>query len=172
MIDNDSAAIASGKGRTAVLHDEVAAVFGHLGLRLVVLEDRTGLALSGYVKTTSPDWDPMSDMRIARVRDGQHRQTGLDLPATERALPSPVRALDRGDHEILDRARTVDHAEPLGVRPHQAAVRSGGRRRLRISSPRTWPGQVPTDDILTASWFPHSNHSGLRSMHQADSPRG
>jgi hypothetical protein len=38
FIDNDSAAIASGKGRHARLHDEVAAVAGHLGLKIVVLE--------------------------------------------------------------------------------------------------------------------------------------
>ncbi len=38
FIDNDSAAIASGKGRGAILHDEVAALAGHLGLKVVVLE--------------------------------------------------------------------------------------------------------------------------------------
>lgn len=33
VVDNDFSIVASGKGRLARLHDEVAALFGHLGPR-------------------------------------------------------------------------------------------------------------------------------------------
>ena len=38
VVDNDASIVATGKGRRAVLHEEVAAVAGHLGMKVVVLE--------------------------------------------------------------------------------------------------------------------------------------
>lgn len=40
VVDNDSSIVATGRGRTAKLHDEVSALFGHLGAKVIVLEPR------------------------------------------------------------------------------------------------------------------------------------
>ncbi|MGH2579483.1 MAG: hypothetical protein ACRDGP_01370 [Actinomycetota bacterium] len=38
VVDNDSSIVAGGVGKRAVVHPEVAALCGHLGMRLIVLE--------------------------------------------------------------------------------------------------------------------------------------
>jgi len=38
VVDNDSSIVASGRRRFARLHDEVAALFGHLRAKVIVLE--------------------------------------------------------------------------------------------------------------------------------------
>ncbi len=38
VFDNDSSIVATGSGRKAVLHDEIAAIFGHLAIKPIILE--------------------------------------------------------------------------------------------------------------------------------------
>jgi hypothetical protein len=79
-VDNDPAVVAEGKGRRARLHPEVAALAGHLGLRIVVREVRIrrpgsprygGWYRSGRTRssTFSPDAGPGTYRIKARLRN-------------------------------------------------------------------------------------------------------
>jgi transposase len=153
FIDNDSAAIASGKGRTAVLHDEVAAVAGHLGLKVVVLEparpeskgqvERTVeylegsfLPLRGFASLT--DLQEQSDAWTADVAHRRHhRRVGArvaDALAVERghlrALPAALPDVDRRTEVRVTkdgfvRVADVDYSVPPGL--------AGRRLQVRVS---------------------------------------
>jgi transposase len=117
-VDNDSSIVASGKGRRAVLHDEVAALAGHLGLKVIVLEpgkpqskgqvERT----NGYLETSFlplrmfdslPDLQAQSDVWATDVAYRRHhRRVGAKVAeawAVEkgylRAVPHPLPDVDR-----------------------------------------------------------------------------
>ncbi len=152
VIDNDSAAIAYGKGRTAVLHDEVAAVAGHLGLKIVVLEparpeskgqvERTVEYLEGsFLPLRSfqgiGDLQSQSDAWTADVAHRRHhRRVGsrvADALAVERghlrALPAALPDVDRRTEVRVTkdgfvRVADVDYSVPPGLAGRRLQVRS------------------------------------------------
>jgi len=153
FIDNDSAAIASGKGRNAVLHAEVAAVAGHLGLKIVVLEpgrpeskgqvERTIEYLEGSFLplrrfASLEDLQEQSDAwtaKVALVR--HHRRVGAkvaDALAVEqdhlRGLPAVLPDVDRRTEVRVTkdgfvRVGDVDYSVPPGL--------AGRRLQVRVS---------------------------------------
>jgi len=153
FIDNDSAAIASGKGRHARLHDEVAAVAGHLGLKIVVLEparpeskgqvERTVEYLEGSFLPlrhfeSLADLQEQSDRWTAEVAHRRyHRRVGArvgDALAVERghlrALPAVLPDVDRrtevrATKDGFVRVADVDYSVPPGL--------SGRRLQVRLS---------------------------------------
>jgi transposase len=153
IIDNDSAAIASGKGRNARLHDEVAAVAGHLGLKIVVLE-RARPESKGQVERTVgylegsflplrrfdslADLQAQSDAWTAEVAHRRHhRRVGArvgDALAVERgylrALPAVLPDTDRRTEVRVTRdgfvrVADVDYSVPPGL--------AGRRLQVRVS---------------------------------------
>jgi transposase len=161
FIDNDSAAIASGKGRAAVLHDELAAVAGHLGLKIVVLEparpeskgqvERTVEYLEGSFLPlrrfgSLADLQEQSDAWTAEVAFSRHhRRVGArvaDALTVERghlrALPAALPDVDRrtevrATKDGFVRVADVDYSVPPGL--------SGRRLQVRVS---------PTEVVVTA----------------------
>lgn len=153
FIDNDSAAIASGKGRNARLHDEVAAVAGHLGLKIVVLEparpeskgqvERTVEYLEGSFLPlrrfeSLADLQSQSDAWAAEVAFARHhRRVGArvaDALAVERGhlrslpavLPDTDRRIEvRVTKDGFVRVGDVDYSVPPGL--------AGRRLQVRIS---------------------------------------
>jgi transposase len=152
FIDNDSAAIASGKGRTAILHDELAAVAGHLGLKVVVLEparpeskgqvERTVeylegsfLPLRGFASLA--DLQEQSDAWAADVAwSRHHRRVGArvaDALAVERThlralpplLPDVARRTEvRVTKDGFVRVADVDYSVPPGLSGRRLQVRA------------------------------------------------
>jgi len=153
FIDNDSAAIASGKGRNAILHDEVAAIAGHLGLKIVVLEparpeskgqvERTVEYLEGSFLplrhfASLGDLQEQSDAWAAEVAFSRHhRRVGAkvaDALAVERghlrALPQVLPDVDRRSEVRVTkdgfvRVADVDYSVPPGL--------SGRRLQVKVS---------------------------------------
>jgi len=153
FIDNDSAAIASGKGRHAILHEEVAAVAGHLGLKIVVLEPARPES-KGQVERTVEyletsflplrhfeslvDLQEQSDAWTAEVAHRRHhRRVGGrvgDALAVERGhlrgLPAVLPDVDRRTEVRVTkdgfvRVADVDYSVPPGL--------SGRRLQVRVS---------------------------------------
>lgn len=153
FIDNDRAAVASGKGRKAVLHDEVAAVAGHLGVKVVVLEpgrpeskgqvERTvGYLESSFLPlrrfSSLEDLQDQSDMWAAEVAYRRHhRRVGgrvADALAVERdhlrALPEVLPDTDRRTEARVTkdgfvRVGDADYSVPPGL--------AGRRLQVRVS---------------------------------------
>jgi transposase len=152
-VDNDSSVVASGKGRRAVLHDQVAALAGHLGLRIVVLEpgrpqskgqvERT----NGYLETSFlplrtftslADLQNQSDQWAAEVAYRRHhRRVGAKVGEAWvvekgylRALPDPLPDVDRRTEVRVTRdgfvrVGDVDYSVPPGL--------AGRRLQVRVS---------------------------------------
>jgi hypothetical protein len=157
VVDNDTSIVADGVGKRAVLHPEVAALCGQLGMRLVVLEpgkpqskgqvERT----NGYLETSFlplrrfqdvADLQTQSDAWAEQVAwRRHHRRVGArvaDALAAERrflrALPDPlpdadVRTEVRVQRDGFVRVRDVDYSVPPGL--------AGRRVQIRLS-----PAQV------------------------------
>lgn len=153
FIDNDSAAIASGKGRNARLHDEVAAVAGHLGLKIVVLEPARPESKGQVERTVEylqtsflplrrfsslADLQDQSDRWTSEVAHRRHhRRVGArvgDALAVERghlrALPAVLPDVDRRTEVRVTkdgfvRVADVDYSVPPGL--------SGRRLQVRLS---------------------------------------
>jgi transposase len=153
FIDNDSAAIASGKGRNAILHEEVAAVAGHLGLRIVVLEPARPESKGQVERTVEyletsflplrrfeslADLQDQSDRWTAEVAHRRHhRRVGAkvgDALAVERghlrAVPAVLPDVDRRTEVRVTkdgfvRVADVDYSVPPGL--------SGRRLQVRLS---------------------------------------
>lgn len=151
FIDNDSAAIASGKGRGAILHDEVAALAGRLGLKVVVLEparpeskgqvERTISYLEGSFLplrhfVSIEDLQEQSDAWVAEVAlSRHHRRVGAkvaDALAVERvhlrALPPVLPDVDRRTEVRVTkdgfvRVGDVDYSVPPGLSGRRLGVR-------------------------------------------------
>jgi transposase len=151
VVDNDTSIVADGVGKRAVLHPEVAALCGQLGLRLVVLEpgkpeskgqvERT----NGYLETSFlplrsfgdlGDLQSQSDawaQQVAWCR--HHRRVGgrvVDALATERrflhALPDPLPDLDvrtevRVQRDGFVRVSDVDYSVPPGLAGRRVQIR-------------------------------------------------
>jgi transposase len=155
VVDNDSSIVASGVGRRAVLHPEVAALCGHLGMRLIVLEpgkpeskgqvertngylDRSFLPLREFV-----DLDDMQSQGDGWTTDvayrRHHRRVGGrvgDALAAERrflhALPDPLPDVDRRTEVRVQkdgfvRVGGADYSVPPGLARRRVAVRVSPR---------------------------------------------
>lgn len=155
VVDNDSSIVATGVGRKAVLHPEVAALCGHLGLRLIVLDpgkpeskgqvERT----NGYLETsflplrTFSDLDDLqgqSDRWTTEVAYRRHhRRVGGrvgDALAAERRylrpLPDPLPDVDvrtevRVQKDGFVRVGSVDYSMPPGLAGRRVQVRLSPR---------------------------------------------
>ncbi len=155
VVDNDSSIVASGTGKQAILHPEVAALCGHLGLKLIVLDpgkpeskgqvERT----NGYLETSFlplrsftdlDDLQSQSDAWTAEVAYRRHhRRVGGkvgDAWAAERrflrALPDPLPDVDhrtevRVQKDGFVRVRGVDYSVPPGLAARRVQVRLSPR---------------------------------------------
>jgi transposase len=155
VVDNDSSIVARGRGRSAVLHPEVAALCGSLGLRLIVLDpgkpeskgqvERT----NGYLERSFlplrafGDLDDLQSQHDAWVHDvayrRHHRRVGARVGeawATERrylhALPDPLPDVDarievRVQKDGFVRVRGVDYSVPPGLAGRRVQVRLSPR---------------------------------------------
>jgi transposase len=157
VVDNDTSIVAAGVGKNAVLHPEVAALCGQLGMRLVVLEpgkpeskgqvERT----NGYLERSFLPLREFASLQDLQAQhDGwaesvafrrHHRRVGGrvgDALAAERrflaALPDPLPDVDRRTEVRVQkdgfvRVGDVDYSVPPGL----------ARRRLQV---RVSPSQV------------------------------
>jgi hypothetical protein len=151
VVDNDASIVADGVGKRAVLHPEVAALCGQLGMRLVVLEpgkpeskgqvERT----NGYLGTSFlplrgfhdlGDLQAQSDAWAEQVAwRRHHRRVGgrvVDALAAERrflrALPDPLPDVDvrtevRVQRDGFVRVRDVDYSVPPGLAGRRVQIR-------------------------------------------------
>lgn len=151
VVDNDASIVADGVGKRAVLHPEVAALCGQLGMRLVVLEpgkpeskgqvERT----NGYLETSFlplrgfhdlGDLQAQSDAWAEQVAwRRHHRRVGgrvADALAAERrflrALPDPLPDVDlrtevRVQRDGFVRVRDVDYSVPPGLAGRRVQIR-------------------------------------------------
>ena len=155
VVDNDPSIVADGVGRNARLHPEVAALCGHLGLKLIVLDpgkpeskgqvERT----NGYLETSFlplrafSDLDDLQGQHDAWVTDvalrRHHRRVGGrvgDALAAERrylhALPDPAPDVDRRTEVRVQRdgfvrVGDVDYSVPPGLARRRVQVRISPR---------------------------------------------
>ena len=155
VVDNDSSIVADGVGRSARLHPEVAALAGHLGMRIIVLEpgrpeskgqvERT----NGYIErsflplrtfTDIDDLQDQSDRWTDEVAHGRHHRrvggrVGEALEAERRylhALPDPLPDVDqrlevRVTKDCFVRVRDVDYSVPPGLTGRRVQVRLAPR---------------------------------------------
>ncbi len=151
VVDNDAAIVAAGRGRTARLHDEIAALFGHLGAKVIVLEpgrpeskgqvERT----NGYLETSFlplrrfsclADVQHQHDTWAREVAFRRyHRRVGAcvgDAWSVERGflrpLPEPVPETDthleaRVSKDCFVRVADADYSVPPGLSGRRVAVR-------------------------------------------------
>lgn len=155
VVDNDSSIVADGVGKRAVLHPEVAALCGHLGLRLIVLDpgkpeskgqvERT----NGYLETsflplrTFSDLDDLQSQSDAWTDEvayrRHHRRVGGRVGeawAAERrylhAFPDPLPDVDhrtevRVQKDGFVRVGGVDYSVPPGLSARRVQVRMSPR---------------------------------------------
>jgi transposase len=155
VVDNDSSIVASGVGRGAILHPEVSALCGHLGMRLIVLDpgkpeskgqvERT----NGYLETSFLplrefcDLDDLQSQHDSWTPDvafrRHHRRVGGrvgDALAAERrylhALPDPLPDVDRRTEVRVQkdgfvRVGDVDYSVPPGLTRRRVQVRVSPR---------------------------------------------
>jgi transposase len=156
VVDNDASIVADGVGKRAVLHPEVAALCGQLGMRLVVLDpgkpeskgqvERT----NGYLETSFlplrsfcdlDDLQSQSDAWTQQVAFRRHhRRVGArvgEALAAERqflqALPDPLPDVDlrtevRIQRDGFVRVRDVDYSVPPGLAGRRVGVRLSPRQ--------------------------------------------
>ena len=151
VVDNDPSIVATGKGRRARLHDEIAALFGHLGARVIVLEPRRPESkgqverTNGYLQTSFLPlrrFDSLADAQDQHDRWAaeiawrrHHRRVGArvaDALAVERgylrALPDPLPETDthlevRVSKDGFVRVGSADYSVPPGLAGRRVQVR-------------------------------------------------
>jgi transposase len=151
VVDNDPSIVASGVGRNARLHPEVAALCGHLGMRLIVLDPGKpeskgqGERTNGYLETSFlplrsfTDLEDLQSQQDAWATDvafrRHHRRVGGrvgDALAAERrylhALPDPLPDVDRRTEVRVQkdgfvRVGDVDYSVPPGLARRRVQVR-------------------------------------------------
>jgi transposase len=155
VVDNDSSIVAAGVGRRAILHPEVAALCGHLGLKIVVLEpgrpeskgqvERT----NGYLETSFLPLRTFDDLEdLQRQSDAwtsevayrrHHRRVGArvgEALSVERgylhALPDPLPDVDqrtevRVQKDGFVRVGGADYSVPPGLARRRVQVRISPR---------------------------------------------
>jgi len=152
VVDNDSSIVADGVGRRAILHHEVAALAGHLGMKVIVLEpgkpeskgqvERTNGYLEGSflpLRTFSnlPDMQTQADAWTIDVAYRRHHRrvggrVGEALAAERpylRGLPDPLPDVDRRTEVRVQRdgfvrIGDVDYSVPPGLAGRRVSVRS------------------------------------------------
>jgi transposase len=151
VVDNDTSIVASRVGGVARLHDEVAALFGHLGMKPVVLRPRFPEA-KGQVERTIEylersflplrRFEDLADLQAQHDRwaaevafERHHRRVGAkvaDAWRVERgflhALPEPLPDVDRHlearvSKDGFVRVAGVDYSLPPGLAGRQVSVR-------------------------------------------------
>lgn len=151
VFDNDSSIVASGTGRNAILHHEVAALFGHLQLKPITLgggcpESKGQVERTiGYLETsflplrTFGSIEDLQDQHDWWAKETAHRRYHRRVGApvqdaynVERsflaALPSPLPDTDerletRATKDIFIRVRDVDYSIPPGLSGRRLSVR-------------------------------------------------
>ncbi len=152
VVDNDSSIVATGCGRRARLHDEVVALFGHLGIKPIVLEPRRpeskgqGERTIGYLESSFlplrsfAGIDDLQGQHDAWARavayQRHHRRVGakvVDAWNVERgflsSLPDPLPDTDRRfevrvQKDGFVRVGDVDYSVPPGLGSRRVQVRS------------------------------------------------
>ena len=151
VVDNDAAIVATGRGRSAKLHDELAALFGHLRAKVVVLEpgrpeskgqvERT----NGYLETSFLPLRRFSSLADVQEQHDtwareiayrrHHRRVGARVEeawAVERGflrpLPDPLPETDtlveaRVSKDCFVRVGAADYSVPPGLCGRRVAVR-------------------------------------------------
>lgn len=156
VVDNDTSIVASGVGRRAVLHAEVAALCGHLGMRLIVLEpgkpeskgqvertngylDRSFLPLRDFADID--DLQSQSDTWTSEIAFRRHHRrvggkVGEAWSAERRflhALPDPLPDVDRRTEVRVQkdgfvRIGGVDYSVPPGLARRRVQARISPRQ--------------------------------------------
>ncbi len=152
VFDNDASIVATGSGKNAVLHHEVAALFGHLRLKPIVLEkerpeskgqvERTiGYLENSFLPLRSFDsLQDLQDQHDAWAKDKahrrHHRRVGarvIDAYNIERGflapLPEPLPDTDfrfetRAGKELFIRIAGADYSIPPGLCGRRLSVRT------------------------------------------------
>ena len=150
VFDNDSSIVATGSGRNAVLHHEVAALFGHVRMKPIILEKQRPESKGqvertvGYLETSFlplRQFCSLEDLQVQHDRwtketshRRHHRRVGskvLDAYNVERgflgALPDPMP--DTSSHfetkagkDIFIRVGDVDYSIPPGLKGRRLSV--------------------------------------------------
>jgi transposase len=155
VVDNDSSIVADGVGRRAILHHEVAALAGHIGMKVIVLDpgkpqskgqvERT----NGYLETSFLALRSFADLEDIQAQSDawtievafrrHHRRVGGRVDealAAERsylrALPDPLPDVDhrtevRVQRDGFVRIGGVDYSVPPGLAGRRVSVRSSPR---------------------------------------------
>jgi transposase len=151
VFDNDSSIVASGTGRKAVLHDEVAALFGQLRMKPITLgggcpESKGQVERTiGYLETSFLplrafcSLEDLQNQHDWWARDVAHRRHHRRVGAKVRdaynvergflaALPSPLPDTDqrletKAPKDIFIRVRDVDYSIPPGLTNRRVSVR-------------------------------------------------
>jgi transposase len=155
VFDNDSSIIASGSGRNAVLHHEVAALFGHMALKPIILERQRPTSKGqvertvGYLETSflplrsfasledlqaqHDQWVAESAHRRHHRRVGGRVQDAYDVERGYlRALPHPlpdtdVRLETKATKDLFIRVAGADYSIPPGLCGRRLSVRTSLR---------------------------------------------
>ncbi|MCA1677997.1 MAG: IS21 family transposase [Actinobacteria bacterium] len=152
VFDNDSSIIAKGSGKNAVLHDEVAALFGHLALKPIILEKERPESKGqvertvGYLETSFlplrsfSSIEDLQDQHDTWVRDKahprHHRRVGArvsDAYNVERGylhpLPVPLPDTDfrfetKATKDLFIRVFNADYSLPPGLCGRRLSVKT------------------------------------------------
>lgn len=152
VFDNDSSIIATGSGKNAVLHDEVAAMFGQLALKPIILEKQRPESKGqvertvGYLETSFlplRSFSCIEDLQDQhdtwaheRSHPRHHRRVGarvVDAYNVERgylhALPDPLPDTDfrfetKATKDLFIRVCGADYSIPPGLSGRRLSVRT------------------------------------------------
>jgi len=158
VVDNDPSIVASGKGRTAKVHDEIAALFGALEVKLIVLEpgrpeskgqvERT----NGYLETSFlplRTFTSLQDLQEqhdtwarevawrrhhrrvgARVEEAWAVEKGFLRPMPELLPDTDTRLEVRVSKDSFVRVGSADYSVPPGLAGRRVQVRPSPRQVL------------------------------------------
>ncbi len=151
VFDNDSSIVATGSGKNAVLHHEVAALFGGVALKPIVLErqrpqskgqaERTvGYLETSFLPRTFQSIDDLQHQHDMWAKDKahrrHHRRVGarvVDAYNVERGFLSPlpdplpdadVRFETKATHDVFIRVSNADYSIPPGLCGRRLSVKT------------------------------------------------
>jgi transposase len=152
VFDNDSSIIATGSGRNAVLHDEVAALFGHVALKPIILEkerpeskgqvertvgylERSFLPLRTFtsiedLQEQHDEWTrerahPRHHRRVgARVSDAYNVERGYLHPLPDPLPDTDYRFETKATKDLFIRVSGADYSIPPGLGGRRLSVRT------------------------------------------------
>ncbi len=140
VVDNDSSIVADGVGKRAVLHPEVAALCGYLGLKLIVLDPGKPES-KGQVERTN-GYLERSFLPLRSFTDLEDMQSQSDGWTTDVAYRRHHRRVGGRVGDALAAERRYLHAlpDPLPDVDLRTEVRAGGTRD-RPAPPELRPGR-------------------------------